>query len=199
MKNVILLGELGKKYGRRFRLNVKTPAEAVRALCANFSDFEKFVCDSQKRNVGYRVIVGKSDIDLDDLHTPSGQDRIVIVPVVMGAGWFSNAFKIVVGVALIAAAFWNPLAFYGGTALLTGAAATLAVSVGASLILSGVSNILTQTPKNNPGADDTGTQTNKTFDGALNVQAQGNPVPVGYGRLIVGSAIISGGIDTVRV
>lgn len=32
------------------------------------------------------------------------------------------------------------------------------------------------------------------FNGAVNTTAQGNPVPLGYGRMIIGSAVISAGI-----
>ena len=35
------------------------------------------------------------------------------------------------------------------------------------------------------------------FNGSVNTVGQGHPVPVGYGRLRVGSCVISAGIDTV--
>ena len=38
-----------------------------------------------------------------------------------------------------------------------------------------------------------------SFNGAVNTTAQGHPVPVGYGRLVVGSAVISAGIDVDEV
>ena len=34
------------------------------------------------------------------------------------------------------------------------------------------------------------------FDGAVNTMGQGGPVPLGYGRLLVGSAIVSVGFST---
>jgi len=37
------------------------------------------------------------------------------------------------------------------------------------------------------------------FNGAVNTTAQGHPVPVGYGRMIVGSAVISAGIDVDEI
>jgi predicted phage tail protein len=33
----------------------------------------------------------------------------------------------------------------------------------------------------------------------VNTTAQGHPVPVGYGRMIVGSAVISAGIDVDEI
>jgi predicted phage tail protein len=41
MKKIQLLGELGKKFGKSFKMDVKNPAEAVRALCVNFPEFRK--------------------------------------------------------------------------------------------------------------------------------------------------------------
>ena len=36
---------------------------------------------------------------------------------------------------------------------------------------------------------------NKRFNGPVNTVSQGNPVPVGYGRLKIGSAVISSGLE----
>jgi predicted phage tail protein len=37
------------------------------------------------------------------------------------------------------------------------------------------------------------------FDGPVNTIAQGHPVPVGYGEMYVGSAVISAGIVTEEI
>ena len=184
---VILLGELGKKFGRRFTLDINNPAEAIRALCANFPGFAQFVSTSQERNVAYRVVVGREDIVVDDLHTPSGRQVIKIVPVIGGAG---KTGKIIVGAILIAAAiFYPPLAaftLYGTTTL-----AAVAFSVGVSLVLSGVIQMIAPQPKT-PGQGPEN-MPSYTFNGPVNTTAQGYPVPVGFGRMIIGSAIISAG------
>ena len=86
MKTVKLLGELGKKFGKSFQLDIKNPAEAVRALCVNFPAFRQHLIDSEKRGVAYRVIVGKEDQKVEDLHNPSGKQTIKFVPVLVGAG-----------------------------------------------------------------------------------------------------------------
>lgn len=207
MKNILLLGELGKKFGRKYRLNVKTPAEAIRALCANFPEFEGFVSNSHKRNVGYRVLVGKQDITEEQLHDPMGRADIKIVPVIAGAGGGGGGIgKILVGAALIVASFYIPGAiFFVEAALATGISvatmATAAFFVGASLALSGVTEMLSPTPKSSDmdgssasSSENSDNKPSYTFNGAVNTTAQGHPVPVGYGRVIVGSAVISAGI-----
>lgn len=189
MKTIILLGELGKRYGRRHLLDVKSPAEAVRALCANFKDFAAFVSASSERNVGYRVLNMRDDVAEDELHNPASK-RITIAPVVAGAG--GSIGKILVGAALIASAFLVP--GLGATVLFgTTTLATVAFSVGVSLALGGVAQMLAPQPKA-PEPSET-TPPSYVFDGAVNTTAQGQPVPVGYGRMIVGSAVISAGVS----
>lgn len=188
MRTIILLGELGKRYGRRHQLDVKSPAEAVRALCANFKDFAAFVSSSTERNIGYRVLNMREEVGEDELHNPAGQ-RIAIVPVVVGAGGALG--KILLGAALIFAATFNPFIFLGGSALLTGVVGQIAFGVGVSLALNGVSQLLAPTKKDEEKKE----ENSYVFNGAVNTTTQGQPVPLGYGRMIVGSAIISAGVN----
>lgn len=189
MKTIILLGELGKRYGRKHLLDVKSPAEAVRALCANFKDFASFVSASADRNVGYRVLNKRDDVGLDELHNPASQ-RITIAPVVAGAG--GTVGKILLGAALIAASILVPglaaVTLFGTTTL-----ATVAFGVGVSLALGGVAQMLAPQPKFDGPQEEQ--QPSYVFNGAVNTTAQGQPVPVGYGRMVVGSAVISAGIS----
>jgi len=189
MKTIILLGELGKRYGRKHLLDVKSPAEAVRALCANFKDFAAFVSSSQERNVGYRVLNKRDAVGLDDLHNPASQ-RITIAPVVAGAG--GKVGQILLGAALIAASILVPglaaVTLFGTTTL-----ATVAFGVGVSLALGGVAQMLAPQPKFDGPQEEQ--QPSYVFNGAVNTTAQGQPVPVGYGRMVVGSAVISAGIS----
>jgi predicted phage tail protein len=189
MKTIILLGELGKRYGRKHMLDVKSPAEAVRALCANFKDFAAFVSASADRNVGYRVLNKREEVGEDELHNPASQ-RITIAPVVAGAG--GTVGKILLGAALIAASFLVPglaaVTLFGSTTL-----ATVAFSVGVSLALGGIAQMLAPQPKFDGPQEEQ--QPSYVFNGAVNTSAQGQPVPVGYGRMVVGSAVISAGIS----
>ena len=180
MKTIVLLGELGKRYGRRHRLDVASPAEAVRAMCANFKDFAEFVSTSAERNVGYRVINGRVDLDVDELNNPASQ-RITIAPVIAGAG--GKFGKIIIGALLIAASI------YVGMPLLV---AQIVFNVGVSLVISGVSQLLAPTP---PRPRDEKNDPSYLFNGPVNTTVQGVAVPVGYGRMIVGSAVISAGIE----
>jgi predicted phage tail protein len=184
LRKIKLYGKLAKFVGHRIlEADVATAAEAVRFLVANWPELERHMADQH-----YRVSVGSYDLDLDELHDPAGQQEIKIVPVMVGAGAVG---RILVGIALIAASF-----IPGVGAL----AVSLLFSVGAGLVLGGVAQLLTPTPKI-PTGPDTQNDPRKSysFSGIQNTSRQGVPVPIVYGETIVGSVVISAGIDTVQV
>lgn len=197
MVPVLLLGELGKKYGRKFSLDVKSPAEAVRALVANFPELQQYMADRY-----YRVIVGKEYTAGDELHNPTGRQIIKIVPVIVGAGGVFG--KILLGAALIGLAFVTGGASIAASGFLAGGLTTtffggLAVSMGASLILGGVAQLIAPSPKTGAPSESPENNPSYVFNGPINTTAQGQPVAVGYGRLRVGSAVISAGIVAEQV
>lgn len=186
MIKVRLLGELGKKYGKTHVLAIRSPAEAVRALCANFPDFERFVSSSGDRGVAYRVVADRETIGDDRLHDPIGK-TLTIAPVIQGAGG-GGIFQAIAGVVLIAVSFIPGMNFL--------------LPAGVALLLGGVAQMLSPVPKATEPVD-TNEETNSSpsyvFNGAVNTTAQGHPVPIGYGRMIVGSAVISAGILTEEI
>ncbi len=195
MVTVILLGELGRRFGRRHRLAIASAAEGIRALCANFPAFERELVASGERGVGYRVLAGRDALTLNRLREPSGQSRITIAPVVSGAGG-NGLGQILLGVAIIAVAWWNPMGWAAAGSFLS--QATL-YSVGTGMILGGVAQMIAPVPKATDPSERPENKPSYSFNGAVNTTAQGHLVPVGYGRLIVGSAVISAGIDVDEV
>jgi predicted phage tail protein len=204
LRKIKLYGQLAKFIGRRvLEADVATAAEAVRMLVANFPGLEQHMAEQY-----YRVTVGTYDLGLDEIHDPAGQQDIKIMPVIAGAG--GGVGKILIGVALVAAAIvFAPAAAgflglgmaAGGTAFTLGAAASVAIgSIGASLILGGVSQLLTPVPKipQGSGSDDDPRKT-FNFSGIQQTSRQGVPVPCVYGLTLVGSVVISAGTDTVQV
>jgi predicted phage tail protein len=187
MLSVLLYGHLGKRFGRRHRYDVRSPAEAVRALCATIPGFRAYMLAHSRP--GYRVLVGKDPRDLDTLALPAG-DAIKIVPVTAGAG--SGLGSVILGAALIGVSFFLPT-----TPLIAGlsfSASSIVANIGLSLVLGGVAQMLAPQPKTPGTPDRPENKPSYVFDGAVNTAAQGNPVPVCYGRLIVGSQVISAGM-----
>ncbi|AHC48245.1 Phage tail assembly protein I [Achromobacter xylosoxidans NBRC 15126 = ATCC 27061] len=67
-------------------------------------------------------------------------------------------------------------------------------SMGVSLALGGVVQMLSPQQRALSAADRPENGASYNFNGPVNTSAQGNPVPVLYGRMIIGSATVSAGI-----
>ena len=205
LRKIKLYGQLAKFIGKRvLEADVATAAEAVRMLVANFPGLEKHMTDQH-----YRVTVGTYDLGLDEIHDPAGQQDIKIVPVIAGAG--GGVGKILAGIGLIAISFLLPGAGAFGTfsifgvsaaqggAVLAGIATSLSL-IGASLILGGVAQLLSPVSKVAQGTDtDNDPKKTYNFSGIQQTSRQGVPVPCVYGLTLVGSVVISAGVDTVQV
>lgn len=175
MMLIILHGHL-RRFGNRFRLDVKTPAEAIRALGAVVPGFRAHL---RKHSApGYHVLVGKTDIDVDDLAAPIGEKTLRLVPVIAGAN--NPWVRTIVGVVLMAVG-----TYFGQT---------WAVNLGAGLVMGGVAQMIAGSPKISATQEAANNRPSFAFDGAVNTIGQGHPVPVLYGRMIVGSAVISAGL-----
>lgn len=202
MKTIILHGHLGKLFGRRHSFDVATAAEAVRALVANFPAVEKYLIET--KGVGYRVKLHDVPmIDVEEMRHPVSGPTITVTPVIAGAGR-SGLGMVLLGSALIAAAFFTGGASIAASGFLAGGLTTtfwggIAVNIGVGLVLGGVAQMLAPAPKADAPSERPENQPSYTFSGAVNTTAQGHPVPVGYGRLIVGGAVISAGITTEEI
>jgi predicted phage tail protein len=193
MKTIRLYGHLGKTFGRVHRLDVQTPAEAVRALCANFKQFRQHIIAHNEP--GYKVLTGRAERGAEELHLGSVASEIKIVPVVAGAG--GNFGKVLLGAALIGFSLFapqlTPLAntiVYGSTTI-----ASIAGSVGFSLVLGGVAGMLFKPPKvSNTATERPNNRPSFAFNGAINTTGQGNAVPLCYGEFLCGSQVISTGL-----
>jgi predicted phage tail protein len=189
LRKIKLYGALAKVIGQRvLEADVATAAEAVRFLLANWPELEAHMNDQH-----YRVSIGTYDLDLEELHHPAGAAPISFVPVVSGAGAVG---RIIAGIALVAFSLLLP----GVGAVIGGALMTKIGLLGAALIIGGVAQLLTPTPTVPQGADtQDDPRKSYSFSGIQNTSRQGVPVPIVYGETVVGSLVISAGIDTVQV
>ena len=195
MKVVKVYGALRKKLGQcRFEFHADTPAQALKALCVNFPGLDKWLIDSEAAGMGFRVTRGREAItndSLEDLLLPwSDREVFSITPVITGAG---SVGRILAGIALLAVAFIVPgfAAWAGPTAY------GLIVGVGSSLVLGGVASLISPQPTmgNLTSGREAARLESFTFSGIVNTSKQGMPVPVTYGRVFVGSAVISSSLD----
>ena len=192
MRTIILYGELAKRFGKTHRFAVKNAAEAIRALKANFKGFDKYMCNAHQDNVGFKIFVGGTRVkDYPETYNPTGQNDIIrIVPVLVGSGG-NGWVNVLIGAVLIVAGVFVSGASFGAASPL----GTAMISAGIGLAIGGVAQLISPPPKTpgTPGADQ---KQSAIFTGPVNVSAQGAAVPLGYGRMIVGSVVVSAGIET---
>ena len=200
MVTIKLLGELGRRFGRQFRLAVKTPAEAMRALCMQIPEMRHYLLESGEKGINWRVVTEHPDgLDEDQLLWPMSK-RMVLAPQPAGRG---GVGKIIAGVALVAAAVvLGPI----GLGAIGATFATGVGAIGASMIFGGVAELLTPTPKmpnvkGFGGASSSGRDVEQqknafTFDKSNANTMQGEVVPVLYGERILGNLpILSFGLE----
>lgn len=197
MRTIVLHGRLGRKFGGEFRLAVSTVAEAMRALGSQMPGFYE-----ELKKGSYEVIRGDRKkgfwLSQDDISGFNlGNAELHIVPVARGSKNNGGTLKVVLGVALFAAAVF----FSGGTlaaplaGLLTSAggltfAGNVAV-MGLAMALTGVSQMLTPDKK----AEENKQTQSYSISGPGNTTSQGAPVQLVYGECICGSILISAGLD----
>ena len=232
-QTVRLLDDLGARYGsEHVYFNLRSPAEAIKLLCINHPALQKELTEAHQHGVGYTLVQAGTFLGYDDLQLPLGKNDLVLAPVIAGSG--GSTGQILAGVGLVAASFLLPGAGLFGTTSIFGtlaAGSTAAVpfvgaigvagsafgtalgtaisAIGASLVLGGVSQMLSPQPQiptlNNrtaPGQNTnaagpqgvsraTSGQQSYAFAGPANTVGVGATVPLVYGKLLIGSHLLS--------
>ena len=190
LNKIKLYGRLARFIGERsFEAEVKTPAQAIRFLLANFPKLERHMMEQN-----YCVKIGNYDIDSSELEHPVGKQEIKIIPVVTGSRGLTKVLigAVIVG-AVIATGGVGAIGLAGGTGFLG-----VAGNIGVFMALSGAAEMLTPVPKP-PGVSDDPQSVNFSFNGVQNTGRAGVPIPVVYGEIFTGSLVVSAGIDTVQL
>jgi len=202
LRKIKLYGELAEFVGHKeFEVQVDSLQKAVSFLVNNFTGIEKYMNPRY-----YQVKVGEYAVDETEISHPIGQEDIHFVPVITGAG--RGFGKILLGAALIGIAFLMPVASGGlslgagikaGSLAKVGFMTKMVAGVGASLVLSGVSDMLFPLPEV-PGYEDTqDPRLSFSFGGTQQTGRSGTPVPLVFGEIFTGSVVISGSVDTEQV
>jgi predicted phage tail protein len=203
LMQVKLLGDLGQKFGRHYEFVAESPREVISALSNQLEGFKQYLCEAHERNVAFKLV----DDDPEGMAYENAVmpcKRLIIAPMVMGGG---SAGKILLGVGLIALSFvsFGAGAFAGVAGLaatstaaavpaFTAAGSMILFKLGATLLFTGIAELLTPTPK------DGGREESFLFDQAAETSVQGTPVPLIYGRYLATSpALISSSVTTYQV
>lgn len=185
MVNVRFYGSL-KQFGAEFRLDCKTPAEVVQALTSQIPKLRQFIQQGL-----FTVRVGREYLDNRYLEQGLNQhlkeDATVHFTPVLKGSKKAGLFQTIVGAVMVVVGVFTSWA--GGAALIAG---------GIGLIAGGVAQMLTKMPSMSTGKDAERKQST-SFSNLSNMAAQGRPMPLAYGRIRVGSLIISQGVETMDI
>ena len=198
MVEVKLLGELGKRFGRKHKFMANSPRDIFSALSHQIEGFKDYFCNAHEKGIGFKLIDGNPDgMSYEDVLM--GCKRLIVAPVVSGGGAVG---RILIGVALVALAFvsFGTSAAFAGIASAGAKAAvgsSLLFSLGTSLVLTGIAQLLTPTPD---AQKETDRKDSFLFDRTSDLTVQGQPVPILYGKFLAASPlIISSALTTQQV
>ncbi len=176
MITVYLYGSL-KQFGETFELDVRSPAEVVRALATQIPGFEQAVKEGNWHV--FRGAIGEQDsVGEEALTMEFGAQREVhLMPAIEGA---NAVVQIVTGIALVAVGFMigGPM----GAALMAG---------GAGMGIGGVVAMTMKPPVGQTSQEPVDQNGSFLFNKPVNMSTQGVSVPRGYGRVTCGSIVIS--------
>lgn len=179
LTTIHLGGKLGQLFGKRWELQVSSPAEAIRAIDVNLKgELRKYLAKDGDKKF-YKIAVGKKDalIDKTEIGNRSGQSAIYLMPTIKGKN--SGLGKILAAVAIVAVTWWNPFGYAAASAWFT-----VGYTTAASLAIGGITQLLTPAPNFNQNSQGESRGSN-LFNGNASVITQGGAVGLVYGRALV--------------
>ena len=193
LKKIKVYGTLRKFLGQsEFEVELNTPREAISFLVCNFEGIEKHMAEQF-----YTIQVGAKVITEDLLNLYS-KDDIKIIPLVHG-----NFLPILLGAGALFTSSTIGTTLLGSKLLATIATSAL-TSIGTSMVIDGVTQMLAPqqnnlSPTGQDSLDPAALASNYSFTGLTNISNAGVPVNLVYGEILVGSIVVSNGVDTVQV
>lgn len=192
MTEVILHGILAKEFGSNFMLKIARPKDCIKALDANLDNFVNRINELATQGFHYTIIVdGRKMQDIRELEVLKNFKEINLVPLIVGSG------------AVVGGLILTGIASLGGAATASAMAGFLATGLGSmvatmvgGLVLTAITlglQMLMQDKGKGPEAMKSTTTAIKEsydFSNKANLANQGSVIPIGYGRLKVGSQVI---------
>ncbi len=174
---------------KSFEVNVESVSEGLRAVdILSKRKLSKAIIENEKQNVKYKILADEKSLFSEDVNDPEkiknsemfiekNYNTIDVVPVLEGAGGDVKDIGLVVGGAVLIGMGISPIV----------------TIIGAYAVLTGMANILSEPPEYEDFREIQ--QVNKKesylFNGPINTYNPGGPVPIGYGRIMVGSLAIA--------
>lgn len=207
IQNVKLYGRLADLFGDDLPIKGDTPTRIIQIMEANFpgqvytalqkGEYFIWSADADGNERGYETE--------EDLIMSTSDQTLHIMPRIEGASNQKGGLTAVLGMVVIGVV----IAASGGAAagvlpalkgaFGAGGLASTAAQLGLGMAISGIGSMLVKMPDMTLDNDPEDSQQSYILGGAINTMSEGGAIPVIYGAPIVGSTVISGGIDIEQI
>ena len=201
MQRVILLGEMGQRFGETWEMNVDYMKDIFKLIECQRQGFKEYLLQCHENGTDFAIQRGKEFVGEEELLLSVGNEDIIITPVPAGAK--SGFAKILAAIAIIvvvaATGGFGGVGFFGNASVVgakagLGIYGKIAVAMAASLALNGINQLMM------PGPEiDKETPDNYLFNGSSEHIKEGLPVPLLYGEMMVGGGLINQTMTTRRI
>lgn len=178
MQNVVLLGEMGQEFGETWSTDCDYVVDVFKHIGCQRPNFRKYLIDAREK--GMSLLVARGDellLTPEEIFLSIGNEDIAMAMIPEGAGPGTLAQ---IGDALYKAyEFYSKLEWYYQLAI------QITATIAINLAITAITNWLA------PGDEQDDSPEGYLFQGTENMVKEGIPIPVLYGELIVGGAVIN--------
>ena len=198
MQRVVLLGDMGKRFGETWEMNVDYLKDIFKLIECQRPGFKQYLLECHESGTDFTLKRGEEFVGEEELLLSVGDEDIIITAVPAGAK--SGIGKLLAAIAIIAFVFFAPV--FAGQALAAmapaggawGAAFTATMMVATNLALQGITQMMM------PGPEvDKETPENYLFNGSSEHIKEGLPIPLCYGEMMVGGGVINQTLTTRKI
>jgi len=180
-RKVYLVGEIEKRFGSEFSMNVNSYRDIIRCIDCNRPGFREYLFDCHEKGIGFTINFAGKDIEKEDLVVPIKEGDVTITAIPAGSE-MSDMMKVVAAVILI----WTGNWMAGSKLAAVELAGTLMIGVGINLGMQGIQGMLAPDPATEAEEDE-----GYLYTGDTNIIVEGDPVPLLYGELRIPGQPIS--------
>jgi len=170
MTQVRIHGILAREFGDTFPMKVGSSKDVLHALDANNEGFIARIIELQKEGFFYEIIINKKRVNhTEEMHYHFDPETIDLVPAITGSG----------------------IAALGAYVVGAIGAGTFFAAIAKAVLFAAISYALSPKPEVEQleiTAD--ASKESLIFSNTVNLATQGAPLPIGYGRLKVGSQVV---------
>ena len=197
MQRVVLLGDMGKRFGETWEMNVDYLKDIFKLIECQRPGFKQYLLECHESGTDFTLKRGEEFVGEEELLLSVGDEDIIITAVPAGAK--SGIGKLLAAIAIIAFVFFAPV-FAGQTLAAMapaggawGAAFTATMMVATNLALQGISQMMM------PGPEVDDEVENYLFNGSSDHIKEGLPIPLCYGEMMVGGGVINQTLTTRKL